>query len=63
MDALARSLSRGVEMSRLIDALIFAAVGWIGAILLLPLGQWIEYKRLCKRYGKEQANEIWRRWR
>lgn len=47
----------------LIDALIFVVVGWIGAILLLPFGQWIEYKRLCKRYGKEQANEIWRRWR
>ena len=26
-------------------------------------GQWISYKRDCKRHGKDVANEIWRRMR
>lgn len=47
--------------SPIIDALAFVVIGWIGAILLLPLAQWIEYKHDCKKYGKEQADEIWRR--
>ena len=33
------------------------------AILFVPLAQFIEYKRDCKKHGKEQANEIWRRMR
>ena len=45
----------------LLDALAFVAVGWAGAILLLPIGQWIEYKRDCKKHGKDVADEIWRR--
>lgn len=45
----------------LIDALAFVAIGWVGAIFFLPLAQWIEYKLDCKRLGKEQADEIWRR--
>ena len=45
----------------LLDALAFVVIGWVGAILLLPIGQWIEYKRDCKRYGKSQADEISRR--
>lgn len=45
----------------LLDALAFVVIGWVGAILLLPIGQWIEYKRDCKRYGKPKADEIWKR--
>ena len=45
------------------DVLIILAIGWVGAILLLPIAQWIEYKRDCKRHGKEKADEIWRRMR
>ena len=50
-------------MSRLIDALAFVGIGWAVAFLLLPIGQWICYKRDCKKYGKELADEIWRRMR
>lgn len=46
-----------------LDVLALLAIGWAGAILLLPLAQWIAYKRDCKKYGKEQAYEIWRRMR
>ena len=45
----------------IIDALAFLVIGWAGAILLLPLGQWIDYKHDCKKYGKKTADEIWRR--
>ena len=47
----------------LIDVLAFLVFGYAGAILLLPFGQWIEYKRDCKKHGKEMADEIWRRMR
>ena len=47
--------------SPIVDALAFVAIAWAGAILLLPLAQWIDYKRDCKKYGKEQADEIWKR--
>ena len=47
----------------LLDALAFVAVGWVGAFLLLPVGQWIAYRMDCKKHGKEQADEIWRRMR
>lgn len=33
------------------------------AFLMVPIAQLIEYKRDCKKHGKEQANEIWRRMR
>ena len=46
-----------------LDVFSLLAIGWVGAILLLPIGQWIDYKRDCKKYGKEQADEIWRRMR
>ena len=29
----------------LIDVIAFLAFGWIGAFLLIPWGQWIEYKK------------------
>lgn len=32
------------------------------AILLLPIGQWIDYRIMIKKYGKEEADEIARRW-
>ena len=47
----------------LTDVLTILAIGWVGAILLLPIAQWIAYKKDCKKYGKEQADEIWRRMR
>lgn len=38
----------------LTDVLAILAIAWAGAILLLPVGQWIDYKRDCKKHGKEQ---------
>ena len=49
--------------SPLFDAIAFVGIGWATAILLLPIGQWLSYKRDCKKYGEEQADEIWRRMR
>lgn len=49
--------------SKLLDAIAFVALGWCIAFLLLPIAQWIDYKRDCKKHGKEQADEIRRRWR
>lgn len=46
----------------LTDVLTILAIAWTGAILLLPVGQWIDYKKDCKKYGKEWADEIRRRW-
>ena len=47
----------------LTDVLTILAIAWAGAILLLPIGQWVEYKRDCKKYGKKLADEIWKRMR
>lgn len=47
----------------LTDVLALLAIGGCGAILMLPIAQWIDYKRDCKKHGKEQADEIRRRWR
>lgn len=47
--------------STLLDAIALVALGWAGALLLLPVGQWIDYKKDCKKHGKEQADEIRRR--
>ena len=47
----------------LTDVLTLLAIAWVGAILLLPVGQWVEYKKDCRKYGKEQTDEIWRRMR
>lgn len=33
------------------------------AFLLLPLAQWIDYKRDVRKYGEEYADEIARRYR
>lgn len=33
------------------------------AFLMVPIAQWIEYKRDCRKYGKELVDEIWRRMR
>ena len=49
--------------SPLIDAIAFVGIGWAVAFLLLPIGQWISYKRDCKKYGKKQADDIWKRMR
>lgn len=49
--------------SPLMDALALLAIGYAGAFLLIPIYQWIDYKRDCKKYGNEQADEIWRRMR
>ena len=45
----------------MLDVLALLAIGYAGAFLLVPLGQWISYKRDCERHGKEQADEIWKR--
>ena len=42
-------------------ALYFLIIGWAGAILLLPIGQWIAYRKDVKKHGKEHADELWRR--
>jgi hypothetical protein len=47
----------------ILDVFAFLTIGYVGAFLLLPVGQWIAYKRDCRKYGKEQADEIWRRMR
>lgn len=47
----------------MLDVFVFIGIGYAGAILLVPVAQWIEYKRDCKKHGKEQADEIWRRMR
>ena len=70
MDAVARTISgRRAGMTIpitgdiLTDVFMLLGIGYVGAILLLPVGQWIEYKKDCKKHGKEQADEIWRRMR
>lgn len=45
------------------DVFALLAIGYSVAFLLIPLGQWISYKRDCKKHGKEQADEIWKRMR
>lgn len=47
----------------LIDVLMLLTIEWVVTILLLPVVQWIAYKLDCRKYGKEQADEIWRRMR
>ena len=47
--------------SPILDALAFVIFGWAGALLLLPIGQWIDYRRDCKKHGKTLADKIWRR--
>ena len=46
-----------------LDVFALLAIGYAGAFLLIPSGQWISYKRDCKEHGKEQADQIWRRMR
>jgi len=31
-------------------------------VVCVPLAQWIDYRRNCKKYGKEEADEIRRRY-
>lgn len=47
----------------MLDATVFVILCWAGAIIFVPLAQWIDYKNDCKKYGKEVADEIWRRMR
>jgi hypothetical protein len=47
----------------MLDVFAFLVIGYAGAFLLIPIAQWISYKRDCKKHGKEQADEIWRRMR
>lgn len=49
--------------STLLDAIAFVALGWCIALLFIPIAQWIDYKRDCKKHGKRCADEIRRRWR
>lgn len=45
----------------LLDVSALLAIGWCGAILMLPMAQWIEYKQDCKKHGKRVANEMLKR--
>lgn len=45
------------------DAIAFIVIGWVIAFIMLPIAQWIDYKRDCKKHGKDYADEIRRRWR
>lgn len=47
----------------MLDVFALLGIGYAGAFLLIPIAQWIEYKRDCKKHGKEQADEIRRRMR
>ena len=52
-----------ITRDAMLDVFSLLAIGYSCAFLLIPLGQWISYKRDCKKHGKEQADEIWRRMR
>lgn len=40
----------------------FPFLGLAVAIIIVPVGQLIDYKHDCKKYGKEIADEIARRY-
>lgn len=66
MDAAAGTMEGRTAMITgdiMLDVLALLAIGYAGAFLLIPIYQWIDYKRDCKKHGKEQADEIWRRMR
>ena len=66
MDAITGTVPGGTAMITgdiMLDVLALLAIGYAGAFLLIPIYQWIDYKRDCKKHGKEQADEIWRRMR
>lgn len=50
-----------ISGSMLVDAVGIVAIGWCIAFIMLPIAQWIDYKRDCKKHGKETADEIRRR--
>ena len=47
-----------ISGSMLVDAVGIVAIGWCIAFIMLPIGQWIDYKRDCKKHGKETTDEI-----
>ena len=47
----------------MLDTVAFIAICGASALLLVPICQWISYTRDCKKYGKKEADEIWRRMR
>lgn len=47
----------------LTDVFMLLGIAYAGAFLLIPIYQWIDYKKDGKKHGKEQADEIWRRMR
>lgn len=47
----------------MLDVFALLGIAYAGAFLLIPIAQWISYKRDVKKHGKEQADEIWRRMR
>ena len=58
-----KSMRLPITGSVILDVLCLLCFGWVGAFILIPVAQWIEYKRDCKKYGKDQADEIWERMR
>lgn len=59
MEALARFVDYVVYLP--VPCLIGLMYGM--AFLFVPIAQAIEYRRDCKKFGKEYADELWRRWR
>ena len=41
----------------LTDVLMLLGIAWTGAILLLPVGQWIEYKKTVKNMEKSRRTK------
>lgn len=49
--------------SIVIEGLLLFVIVLMGAFLLLCICALIAYKKDCKKYGKDLADEIWRMWR
>jgi len=51
-------------IDRLIEIPVICKIGLCFgiAVLFLPLAQWIDYRRDVKKYGKEYADELARRY-
>lgn len=41
----------------MLDVLALLCIGYAGAFLLIPIAQWIDYKRDCKKHGMERRDE------
>lgn len=55
-------MSAIVEYLESIPVICLIGLCYAVAFLFLPLGQWIEYKCWVKKYGKDYADEMARRY-